>query len=194
MRDEFYEFWQTYFPDCPPVAYLLKKRFSEIWFRTHSLPESKRYAENDLEMSEILRRQKILIEDIIGTKDECFVVCGCYNETPQVSYLESFPCLVDFLQFNLTPVPIKSFESDWEIGELFQIAYGKREIVFDDFREIFIGIADWKIAHFFIVNPISKRIFAPYDGGVDLILENEEKRNEFKEKYKDWLSNHPDGY
>ncbi len=194
MKDEFYNFWQAAFPNCPPVSYLLKQRFSESWFRTHSLPDSKRYAENALEMSEILRRQKILIEDIIETKDDCFVVFGCYNENPKIVYSEHFPRLIEFLDFDSEPVSRISFEFDSEPDETFQIAFGKRKIVFDDFREILEGVADWKIVHFFIVNPISKRIFAPYDGGVDLILENKETRNKFKHKYKSWLSNHPEGF
>jgi hypothetical protein len=36
-------------------------------------------------------------------------------------------------------------------------------------------------------------LFAPYDGGVDMILENSEQRDEFKAKYKDWLSSYPQG-
>lgn len=194
MKDEFYEFWQANFPKSPPVSYLFKKELENLWFRTHSLPESKRYAENLSEMSEILRRQKILIKDIIGRQDECFVVCGCYNENPQTVYSKKFPHLTKILSSNSTSILRSSFELDSEPDDFFQIAFGKRRIVFDDFRKILIGIADWKIAYFFIVNPISKRIFSPYDGGVDLILESEEKRNEFKKKYKDWLSTHPSGY
>jgi hypothetical protein len=54
-------------------------------------------------------------------------------------------------------------------------------------------IADWKIVNFFVVNCPQRRIFAPYDSGVDMILENSEQRDEFKAKYKDWLSSHPQG-
>ena len=36
-------------------------------------------------------------------------------------------------------------------------------------------------------------ILAPYDGGMDIIVESQEKRDELKVKYKDWLSTREDG-
>jgi len=38
-----------------------------------------------------------------------------------------------------------------------------------------------------------KIIAAPYDGGVDFILKNNQTRDNFKEKYKEWLSEREDG-
>ena len=81
-------------------------------------------------MSEILRRQKILIEDLIGTESECFVVCGRYNERPQTAYKKRYPLLAEFLTFNSKSIPYNSFETDREPDELFQIAFGKRKILF----------------------------------------------------------------
>lgn len=39
----------------------------------------------------------------------------------------------------------------------------------------------------------SGEVFAPYDGGVDLILANEGRRDALAGKYGDWLSGRPDG-
>ncbi len=38
-----------------------------------------------------------------------------------------------------------------------------------------------------------QNIIAPYDGGIDLIIFNDAKRNELINKYKDWLSPRADG-
>lgn len=194
MNNEFQEFWEANFQNCPPVNFTFKEKLERFWFRIHSLPESKRYAENDAEMAEILRRQRILLDDVIGTDDECFVVCGSYVPNLRTYYAESFPQLVDMLRFNSKSVPLVDFDSDGKPGEFFNIDFGKQKIVFEALREILVGIANDQIYFFFILNPITKRIFSPYDGGVDLILESEEKRSEFKAKYKDWLSTHPNGY
>ena len=43
-----------------------------------------------------------------------------------------------------------------------------------------------------IVNKFSKRIFAPYDGGFDLILEDKAAVQAYKRKYKDWMSDRKD--
>lgn len=36
-------------------------------------------------------------------------------------------------------------------------------------------------------------IIAPYDGGIDIIIFNDAKRNELINKYNDWLSPRADG-
>lgn len=45
----------------------------------------------------------------------------------------------------------------------------------------------------FFVSFDKKIIVAPYDGGVDFILKNNQTRDNFKEKYKEWLSEREDG-
>jgi hypothetical protein len=189
MNDEFHNFWQTAFPNCPPISYLFKRELSNLWFRAHSLPESKRYAENESEMSEILRRQKVLIEDIIGNDDECFVVCSFSDY-----YLKKFRLFGNFFSFDSRPIPRAEFEPDDEFSDKpCMISFGKQKITVDEIKEVLILAANDEF-RFFIVNLISKRIFAPYDGGVDLILETSAKRDKFKLKYKNWLSSHSDGY
>ncbi len=36
-------------------------------------------------------------------------------------------------------------------------------------------------------------IVAPYDGGIDFIIFDEAKRNDLRNKYRDWLSPRADG-
>jgi hypothetical protein len=38
-----------------------------------------------------------------------------------------------------------------------------------------------------------KALYSPYDGGADVILPNTKHTEFYKEKYKDWLSDHPSG-
>ena len=38
-----------------------------------------------------------------------------------------------------------------------------------------------------------KCVIAPYDGGVDVIVDSTEKRDRLKAKYVDWLSDREDG-
>ena len=58
--------------------------------------------------------------------------------------------------------------------------------------EILKAIADDEIRAMF-VSPSKKCVIAPYDGGVDVIVESTEKRDILKQKYIDWLSNREDG-
>jgi hypothetical protein len=193
MSDKFQEFWQANFSDCLPVSYLFKSELNDLWFRIHSLPESKRYAENEEETQEILRRQKILFEDVIGEDDECFIVCLHYEKSPVEIYGNKFLQIVKLLTQESKPIPLQLIEDDAKQNEVYRVAFGKLKIEFSELKEILIAIADDEIHYLFILNPKSKRIFAPYDGGVDIILESSGKRDEFKERYKDWLSSREDG-
>ena len=58
--------------------------------------------------------------------------------------------------------------------------------------EMLKAIADDEIRAMF-VDPSKKCVIAPYDGGVDVIVDSTEKRDKLKTKYKDWLSDREDG-
>ena len=58
--------------------------------------------------------------------------------------------------------------------------------------EILKAIADDEIRAMF-VSTSRKCVIAPYDGGVDVIVDSTEKRDRLKAKYKDWLSDREDG-
>lgn len=190
----FQEYWRTNFPECSPVSYLFKDLLKERWFRIHNLPESKRYAENDAERNEILKKQRLVLENIIGEGEECFFVCGCYNESPFRVYKDTFPKFAKFFTEEIEPISGKTFTTESEKENyIFRAAYGTQVLRISALDEIILAIADWHIAHFFIVNPQLNRIFAPYDGGVDLVLENTSKRDEYKFIFKDWLSKNPQG-
>ena len=101
MNDEFQKYWRDNFSNCPPVSYLFKDRLNERWFRIHNLPQSKRYAENEKEMQKILRRQKILFNDVMREEENCFLVClGYDNENPIKVYKNKFPALCKFFRVN----------------------------------------------------------------------------------------------
>jgi len=59
-------------------------------------------------------------------------------------------------------------------------------------NQILKAIADDEIRAMFIC-PSRNCIISPYDGGVDIIVDSTKRRNELKEKYKNWLSEREDG-
>ncbi len=187
--------WKECFGDCPPVSHLFKYQLSDRWFRIHSLPESKRYAENDSETAIILERQNALLLDVIGNDSKCFLVSGKYADSPlkedikQCSALENFQ-FQQFIQLSKQEFDKEDLESD-EDPVYLSLFFTPYKVKSDDLDEVLLCVADWKIVNFFVVNFANQRIFAPYDGGVDVILENFAERDKFKSKYKDWLSNHP---
>ena len=192
--DQFHCFWKQHFPDCPPVSYLFKQRLADRWFRFHSLPESKRYPDNEIEVAQLLARQSTVLLDVIGI-GECCLVSGHYSSSPPIE--EQCSTLNEFKFQKFLRLPQQNFEPDeLELDEeliYLELFCGTHQLEYGSLDAVLLCVANWQIINFFVVNCDRQRIFAPYDGGVDVILKNSEERDEFKAKYQDWLSSHPQG-
>ena len=93
---EFIDYWNKEYPELLPINHELKWVYPDRWFRIHSLPESKRYADSEDEYQIIFDRQNQLIEDLIGEKSEVAISFGLYtNDISNDSYKE----LTDFKEF-----------------------------------------------------------------------------------------------
>jgi hypothetical protein len=161
------------------------------WFRIHSLPDSKRYADSDDEYKIILDRQNQLIDDLIGEEIEVAISFGLYsNDIANDNYKE----LTDFGEFQkvLTIDLKKERPEEYEDEMYFEIFVKTEKWKKDGRNEMLKAIADDAIRAMF-VSYSKKCVIAPYDGGVDIIVDSTEKRDRLKAKYKDWLSDREDG-
>lgn len=196
--EEIQKLWRINFGDCPPASYLFKHQLTDRWIRIHSLPESKRYAENDSETAELLKRQNTILFDVIGNDSECFLVGGNYSDSPLEENLKHCPAFGNFHFQEFVKFPKQDFDPDIleqdEEPIYLSLLFSTYKLNEGDLNKILLCVANWEIINFFVVNFERQHIFAPYDGGVDLVLSNSDERDEFKTKYKDWLSIHPSGF
>ncbi len=143
----------------------------------------------------MLARQNTVLLDDIGTDSECVLVSGNHSSSPpleeQCSTLSDFE-FQDFVTLSKQDFDPIDLEPDEEPVYL-SLFCGTHKLTRGSLDEILVCVADWKIVNFFVVSCERERIFAPYDGGVDVILKDAKERDEFKAKYKDWLSRHPEG-
>jgi hypothetical protein len=78
-KNEFDIFWTTNYPGTIPLSRCFKHDYPERWFRIHSLPESKRYAETNEEWEILLSRQNEIIADLLGGNTPILLLTGeCY--------------------------------------------------------------------------------------------------------------------
>ena len=190
-ESEFIDYWNKEYKESLPINHELKMVYPDRWFRIHSLPESKKYAENEDEYKIMLDRQNQLINDLIGEESEVAISFGLYRwDLTNDNYKE----LTDFGEFQkILRIDLKK-ERPWEYeDETYFDIYVKTESWKNGSRnEILKAIADDEIRAMF-VSPSKKCIIAPYDGGVDVIVDSTEKRDRLKAKYVDWLSDREDG-
>lgn len=189
--EEFNKFWQINYPNSYPIKHELKWIYQDRWFRIHSLPESKRYAETDVEYKIIFDRQNQLIDDLIGDGTEIVISFGLYTDDIANDNYKELTAFGEFSKAQTVNLhEIKPEDHDEE--EYFDI-YIKTDFWKSESKnEILKAIADDQIRVMFIC-PSKHCIVAPYDGGVDIIVESTAKRDKLKLKYKGWLSEREDG-
>lgn len=190
-EDAFIEYWKKEYPEALPINNELKWVYPDRWFRIHSLPESKRYANSADEYKIILDRQNQLIDDLIEEESEVVISFGLYaNDITNDNYKK----LTDFGEFQkvFTIDLHNERPEEYEDEMYFDIFVKTEKWKSGGKNEILKAIADDEIRAMF-VSPSKKCVIAPYDGGVDIIVDSCEKRDRLKSKYKDWLSDREDG-
>ena len=194
-KEKFQNLWNIKYPKTLPISHLFKNDYSDRWFRIRSLPESKRYAENETEWNLLLSRQNEIITDLLGLDTPILLLTGEYNwgdssvihltDEEEVYKLFKFTRLdnielykIDSEQYDEVEIYTPAFaETVWKPNYHDNIL---REIASDNIRAFFVSF-DKNI------------IIAPYDGGVDIVLKDSLTKENYKNKYKPWLSQRDDG-
>ncbi|MCX6318583.1 MAG: hypothetical protein NTW29_14920 [Bacteroidetes bacterium] len=194
-KEEFQKLWSLHYPDTVPISYLFRHDYSDRWFRIHSLPESKRYAEDDQELEIIISRQNEIISDLFGPETPIYIVTGDYNwgDKSTTHITEETEILKPYSFVRLDNIELNKIDAEqYEESEIYRPAFAQtiwkinyhdnllREIANDNIRVIFVSFE-------------KKVLVVPYDGGVDFVLKDVTTKEAFKRKYREWLSKREDG-
>ena len=173
------ELWRSFHGEQVPIAYVLRRQIPELWFRIYSLPDSKRYAEDESETHPMLRRYNMVAAEVFGEKERCLLFFPDYALRKSPSVFEAFGGEL-FCHFEDEDASITLFaaHTDWQSQK------------FDGIVRL---VAEDEIRYFSLMNAGSGEILAPYDGGADLFLSSTGRRDALRAQFKDWLSRHPEG-
>lgn len=94
--------WDTAWGDCRPVSYDLRNCLPDRWVRFHSLPGSQRYASNDDEYAELMRRHQTVLAELLehdplavrglgAQRRRCNAICPGFVITPLTAELSAEP-------------------------------------------------------------------------------------------------------
>ena len=191
LKSEFKLFWEGKFPESYPIGSEMKNIFKERWFRIHSLPNSKRYAETDEDYQIIFDKQNKIIEDVLGEDEEIILLIGLSDHDLSN---ENYKEISEFNEFEkVDRLELHKIIPTADEDEIFVDILMKATTWKSNKRnDILKAIADDEIRMMF-VSFNKNRIVIPYDGGIDIVLESKDVKNFFKEKYSNWLSNHSEG-
>lgn len=155
------------------------------------MPASKRYAESGEDYGEILQRHNTLLDDQVGIGQPFVLVVTGHSDTavPTLSdvwladqYPQAQPCLTV-----PTDEPSGVAPGYWHF---FMINLWWEPRTADI---LFRRVADDALRHVLFVSVLHGSVYAPYDGGADLILPSVVTRDELHNRFSAWLSTHPLG-
>ncbi len=189
---EFERHWKQSYPESLPIGYHLREVYGVRWFRIHTLPDSKRYPETEVEYRTILMRHNTLLSDLLGEGGRYFLLTTGYSSTPIP--VRSYPQLqtLDSDSKELFSIPKHELEGEtdpyyWHFF-MSERTWSERSV--DDLLKL---VADGDIANILFVGINQRIIYHPYDGGADVIVESESVRNQRREKYSAWSPKNPQG-
>ena len=187
---QFEEHWASVFTETIPIQHFFKIDYKDRWFRIHSLPESKRYADNEKDWEILLNRQNTIISDLLGNDAKVLLVAGDYNfNDPKVENItKTEPCFTKYNFVSIADIELNKIDpDDYRIADLYRPAFA--EIIWQPYMHdtLLKCIANDEVSAFFVSFDEIKLV-APYDGGIDIIVKDPASRNVYMEKYKDWLS------
>ncbi|WP_326762711.1 hypothetical protein OHB35_52455 [Streptomyces phaeochromogenes] len=178
------ELWQQRWPSCPPVGYKLRDPYRDVWVRFHSLPESKRYAEDESEYTVVLERYNTVLNELFAGAD-VYVITPLWTTEAEVP--SSQPVTGYWQSLLVEDDPDPEFRT---YCHLFAARRPWRRGCID---ESLRDIADDKVAGILITDTRMQHIHHPYDGGADVFLATSEERDRMRDRHGDWLSSHPSG-
>ncbi len=182
--------WNRFHPDCTPIGYRLKSQAESRWLRFHSLPESKRYPETPTEEAILLDRQTRIAQEVLGENTPCWMVLESWHDLfrkPVLPFRNYHYYLLQHRtrrRFGFKGVGVVDVPED---DCHFRVYATPRKWHAHAFDDLLLEIADDKLDMFW-VSRVTGAIFAPYDGGVDLILPDPAQKEELRQTYAEWLS------
>ena len=188
---EFNKYWDLNYPESNQIGHELKSVYPKRWLRIHSLPESKRYAESEDEYQIVLNRQNKLISELIGENTEIIIVSGQY-ETELTDKISTELSEYGEFKKSRTIELHKTYPEEYEDDFFYNVYFKPDTWRINSHNRLLKNIADDEFRAMFVC-PKKNCIVSPYDGGIDIIVDTQEKRDELKTKYKDWLSEREDG-
>lgn len=179
----FQQDWQRFHSDSVPLSFALRYT-SKPWLRLHSLPESKRYAETQQERDVLLRRANVVAATVLGNDPVWLVQLGDLSDS-EVAWTED--TLKPRREFGLQPAGLYPYD------EMVWPAYAVlTTFTLGTFNALIEDVANERAFRTLWMSSATGRIFAPYDGGMDIFMESDCEIASLKARFANWLPLHGD--
>jgi hypothetical protein len=162
----FEEYWMAHFGNVPPLGHVLRVALPDRWMRFHALPGAKRYGDTAEERAEVLVRGHAIAAAVLGDG-------ACWCVTGQVVWADDVVMPLEWRDGDM----VTRFAAELVAGVDDTLLM---EIADDRGRAVYVGA----------VRPV---VFAPYDGGFDVIMESAAQVVALRAQFLGWISARLDG-
>ncbi len=187
--------WAAAWGDCRPLSYELRSCLEDRWVRFHSLPGSKRYAGDEREHAEVLRRHQVVLGGLLWHEpgdggEEILVVSASWSASPEPANRDPGLTSVMPAAYWTSVLTDASIPGDEIWTHLWASA---SRLPGDDLTRLLRLAADDETAGVIITSAAMSWLYAPCDGGADVIAATSQHRDELRHRHQHWLSAHPAG-
>ena len=183
----FADTWYAHFGDTRPEGHVLREVYADRWLRIHSLPEGQRYPESLEDRSVLLNRHNAVVAALVG-EEPAWLVALSWEQTEALPLGHPL-----FPWIGLTPPAVRlgPEEDDEELPGLTVFA-ALVQWHASDFEAALLEVAEDRL-RFLLMSAATGAVWAPYDGGADLIFPSEWERDIAALQFGAWKSSRPDG-
>lgn len=188
ITEQLDRYWEHRFK-IHPIAYQFRTSMQDRWVRLHSLPNSKRYAENEQELDCVLSRHHSALSNLAKSPNLALVIAGYSGslqpEKPKFRNFESLDIFEHVVHWK--SLPIHELDSDYSDPTYIHFFVTEVTLLDPLLEETLRLVASDQINNVFILDLLDTWLYHPYDGGADIILRKEEEKSIFKSRFRDWL-------
>ncbi|WP_309144277.1 hypothetical protein [Streptomyces sp. BR123] len=185
--------WQAQRPAGPVLPWDLKTVYGNRWVRFHSLPESKRYADDEAEYAVLLDRYNTVLDELFADGEVCVVTID-WTDPAETADPPEWTVLRRALHPAGTLWTVLDEPSDPGPDQLWYFYADRRPWVRGCLDPLLRAAADAAVSGVLVTDPDLTRIHHAYDGGADVILPTPGERDRLRDRHSAWLSAHPSGY
>ena len=176
--------WRERWPRCRPVGHELRCCARATWVRFHTLPGSKRYAEDDSEYAEILRRHHVLLSEMPQAGD-VLVVTAAWSGSREPAGRQ--PQLARVLPDAIYWIPVLQDRDDTGPESWMHLHVSTSPWQDGELDPLLLLVADDQTRGVIIAPPDLTWLYHPYDGGADVIARYKGERDMLMRRHSEWL-------
>ena len=184
--------WTATFDALPPLGWVLRKALPERWLRIHSLPSGQRYPSGANDLRTLLARHNAVATAVLGPGAGIVVFAARHS----LAAHRPLPACLRALTFQMAEsVPIFPIEASDDADEPGFLSFTAARAVWvaGAFDAIIEAIAQDTLADVVFFSVRTRQVYAPYDGGADLVLVDRASRDQARHTHHAWLSDRADG-